>query len=113
MEQIFLQGINVQDLKQLLLDAVEEKFNVLVHSDSVLGTSVHSKVLRNSVHCKNRTYLSRSEAAKLLTISLPTLNEWTKQGIIPAYRIGNRVLYKPEEIDNSLKEVCNLKYKRG
>ncbi|SFE98711.1 helix-turn-helix domain-containing protein [Sunxiuqinia elliptica] len=104
MEQIFLQGINVRDFKQLLEDTVEQKFKILVQCDEVLN---------NSVQRKSRTYLSRIETAKILKVSLPTLNEWTKQGIISAYRIGNRILYKPDEIEESLKQVCNLKYKRG
>jgi len=53
------------------------------------------------------------QVAKLLRISLPTLNEWSKQGIVQSYRIGSRILYKKEEIETSIKEVRNLKYKRG
>ena len=45
---------------------------------------------------------SRKETAKKLCISLPTLHLFTKEGIIRAYRIGNRVLYKQEDIDNAL-----------
>lgn len=45
---------------------------------------------------------SRKETAKILSISLPTLHTFTKEGIIQAYRIGNRVLYKQEDIDNAL-----------
>lgn len=103
MQQIILQGIDVQDLKELLLEAVEEKFKVLVHSDPVLS---------NSVHSNENKYLSRREAAKMLKISLPTLNEWTKQGKIKAYRIGSRVLYKPEDIENSLTQAYNFKLNR-
>ena len=45
---------------------------------------------------------SRKETAKILSISLPTLHLFTKEGIIRAYRIGNRVLYKQEDIENAL-----------
>ena len=43
---------------------------------------------------KETIYLTRKEAAALLKISLPTLNEYTKAGRIPGFRIGYRVLYK-------------------
>lgn len=56
--------------------------------------------------------LSRKETAKTLCISLPTLNQWTKDGVITAYRIGNRVLYKIEDIKSALKEVKVLKFNR-
>jgi len=49
--------------------------------------------------------LTRKETAKLLCISLPTLHEWTKTGIIKAYRIGNRVLYKQEEVKQALNQI--------
>lgn len=57
-------------------------------------------------------YLTRSEVSKLLRISLPTLNDYTKTGVIKGYRINGRVLYKSDEIENSLKEIQTIKYKR-
>ena len=35
--------------------------------------------------------LTREETAKLLSVSLVTLWDWTKKDIIPAYRIGNKI----------------------
>jgi len=51
---------------------------------------------------KDEELLTREETANILGISLPTLNEYSKKGIIPAYRIGSRVRYKKSEILNSL-----------
>lgn len=56
--------------------------------------------------------LSRKQTAKLLCISLPTLHDWTKEGLIRAYRIGNRVLYKKVDIDQAL-TLINPNLKRG
>ena len=47
-------------------------------------------------------YLTRDEAAKMLRITLPTLNDWTKLGRIPVQRIGRRVLYALSDIKNAL-----------
>jgi hypothetical protein len=33
--------------------------------------------------------------------------------LLQSYRIGNRVFYKPDEVEESLMQVKNLKYKRG
>ena len=41
--------------------------------------------------------LSRKDAS--------TLNQWTKDGVITGYRIGNRVLYKLEDINNALTQI--------
>lgn len=50
-------------------------------------------------------YLTRKETAKKFHISLVTLHRLTKDGIIKAYQIGGRVLYKAGEIDQSLTEM--------
>jgi len=49
-----------------------------------------------------QSYLTRKEVTQLLKISLPTLWRWTKQNKLQAYFIGSRVLYKLEEVNNSL-----------
>ncbi len=54
-----------------------------------------------------RKYLSRAETSEQLGITLPTLAKYTKQGIIKSHRIGNRVLYKIEDIENA---VINRKF---
>lgn len=57
--------------------------------------------LQNSDH---DTLLTRLETAKLLSVSLVTLWDWTKKDIIPAYRIGNKVRYKKSEVLKSLNQ---------
>lgn len=52
----------------------------------------------------NETLLTREETAKLLSVSLVTLWDWTKKDIIPAYRIGNKVRYKKSEVFKSLNQ---------
>lgn len=49
--------------------------------------------------------LTRQQAAKVLGISLPTLNEWSKSGIITGYRISTRVRYKKSELEKSLLQM--------
>ena len=48
------------------------------------------------------TYLTRFECAKLLSISLTTLDSWTKLGLCFAYKMGNRKYYKLSEIENQI-----------
>ena len=51
---------------------------------------------------KEEGYRTRKETAKMLNISLPTLNEYTKKRILTGYRVGVRVLYKQSEIESAL-----------
>lgn len=50
---------------------------------------------------KETKYISRKEAASILNVTLPTLNDYVKRGLVPAYRIGSRVLFKRKEVENS------------
>ncbi len=96
MNPILLNGINLSDIKKILGEVLDEKLNDFT----------------KPVNSEDQEYLSRKEVAKLLKISLTTLNDWSKQGIVQAYRIGNRVLYKKKEIEDSVSKTQNLKYTR-
>jgi excisionase family DNA binding protein len=53
----------------------------------------------------SQPYLSRLQVCDLLGITLPTVNDWAKRGILIAYRLGNRIYFKPNEIDKSLQRI--------
>ncbi|MAP81861.1 MAG: DNA-binding protein [Aequorivita sp.] len=50
----------------------------------------------------NSEWISRKQAADLLGVSLVTISDWTKKDILKAYRIGNRVRFKMNEIEDAL-----------
>ena len=51
---------------------------------------------------KQPEYLTRKEAAKILKVSLVTLSDWNKKGVLKPYRLGNLIRYKREELDQAL-----------
>lgn len=59
----------------------------------------------------SKEYITRKDVASLLKISYPTLHDWTKQGWLQSYKIGNRVLYKKKEVESSLHQVLFQKHK--
>lgn len=93
---ILLQNLSQEDLKQLIKEAVDEKLTLL---------KVSSK--------ESPKYLTRKEVKNLLKISYPTLREYTKTGKLKGCRIGGRVLYRADEIEQSLKRIEPLKYRRS
>lgn len=95
MEQILLNGINVE---QLL-----EKIGKLL--DSRLKKEVSPKQDKS-------TYVTRLEVCNLLKISLPTLHDWTKLKWLQSYKIGNRVLYKLEEVEEAIKKTSIQKHRK-
>ena len=57
-------------------------------------------------------YLSRQQAADRLHITLPTLHDYTRKGIIQGLRIGGRVLYSEEAVREAVKAIPTMKYRR-
>lgn len=56
--------------------------------------------------------LTRNDVKDLLGISLVTLHDWTKRGIIPTLRIGTRIRFKKSDVMAALNQVESLKYRR-
>ena len=92
MGQIEINNFNIADLEQAIKNVLHE----------TVINAVKEQITPNR---KIISLFSREETANTLCISLPTLHEWTKSGIIKAFRIGNRVLYKLEDINEALTEV--------
>ena len=58
------------------------------------------------------SYITRQEAADMLHITLPTLLAWTMAEKLKGYRIGRRVLYKKNEINEAVISII-VKKKGG
>lgn len=92
---IILQNIDEQGLKAIIADVVSEKLAAFTPQPQ-----------------SDNKYLTRREMAACLHISLPTLNEFTKKGIVTGYRIGGRVLYRENEVNTSLQRIVAAKVRR-
>ena len=56
--------------------------------------------------------LTVQQTAKLLNVTGLSIHNYIKKGVIPASKIGRRIVIKRVDIENSLNEVKSLKYKR-
>lgn len=56
-------------------------------------------------------YLTRKQTAEKLHISITTLDTYTKNGLLNAVKIGHRVLYRYEDIENSIAKINSIKHK--
>lgn len=96
MEQIILVGTHLEDLLSRIEQIIDKRLNSLSPQKP-----------------EESEYITRKEVAKLLKVTLPTLHDWTKLGWLQSYKIGNRVLYKQKEIEESLHQVLFHKHKKG
>jgi hypothetical protein len=95
MENLILSTHTTEELTGLISQAVREAVKNL----QLTSPTAQSEIL-----------LSRRETADKLKISLVTLNDWSRRGLIQSYIIGGRVLYKQSEIESSLHQVKTVKY---
>lgn len=58
---------------------------------------------------KNDEYLTRKQCAERLHITLPTLHAYINKGVLVAYKIGRRTLFKAEEVDAALSRKYTLR----
>ncbi|MBD1263186.1 helix-turn-helix domain-containing protein [Maribacter polysiphoniae] len=75
--------VSAEDLTRTILDGVEQKINAFEER-------LTSK--------EPPEFLNRNQVANYLGISLPTVHDWSKKGILKPYKIGNRVRYRREDI---------------
>lgn len=62
--------------------------------------------LKNNLQPKEpKEYLERAEVAKMLSVNLSTVHNWTVKGILVSYSIGRRVYYLRSEVENSIVEL--------
>ena len=97
-ERILFHSSSEDELKSLIAKTVKEELS-----------SFFNKAEKN----ENRL-LTRKEVVKILGISFPTLNTWTKNGIIKALRINGTtaVRYRQKDVEDALKNIESIKYSR-
>lgn len=99
--QILFTGITPEDFMNRLATIIDERVEERIKQQS--ATSHPDKV----------QYLQRKDVCEILRISLPTLNDYTKEGYLSGYKIGNRVLYKQNEVEEALHKIGSRKGKKG
>lgn len=90
-----LHNITPEDLVKLIRESVQKEISI------IQSTQTEVK------------YFTREETATCLRISLPTLREYEKRGLIKRSGIGDRVLFDVEEIQRAVKEAPGWKYSRS
>ncbi len=57
--------------------------------------------------------LTVKETAEFLKVSEQSVHNYIKKGFLPAQKVGRILLIKRTDVEDSLKEVKSLKYKRA
>lgn len=84
MEKLLIVQISQEDLSTLVQTAVK--------------LAMYEYRAEQRLVASETEWMSRRQAASYLGVSLPTLNEYTKRGIITSYNLGTFVRYKKHEL---------------
>jgi len=87
---VLIQNVTAEELYERLRSAIREEILSQQANQPISGSEKH---------------LTRKETAEMLRISLPTLNSYTKNGLLKAHSIGNRVLYSESDIKTAILEL--------
>jgi excisionase family DNA binding protein len=94
MDKIFqIQNVSRQEFISIIENVIEDRFTAFLKS-------------------KEPENLTVQQTAKLIGVTELTVHNYIKRAIIPASKIGRRIVIKRVDIENALKEVKSLKYKR-
>lgn len=78
-----LESISANDLTRTILDGVEQKINAFE---------------QRLISKEPLEYLDRKQVAKFLGISLVTVSDWTRKGVLKPLKIAHRIRYRREDI---------------
>jgi len=95
-DRVILHQTPLEDIRALIVEAVADQCK---------------KCQLNKPEEPERIF-DRKQTAKQFGISLVTLNEYTKNGIVKAVRIGSRVRYRQSDIESALASVVTTASKK-
>ena len=58
-----------------------------------------------------KRFITIRDAAKLLSLSVPTIKNQVKEGLIPSYKVGGRRLFDPDELIEWVKSKKDPRYR--
>jgi excisionase family DNA binding protein len=97
-------------MNKIIVTTQEELFEMI---DSSIERRMNPlKELINKKLNPQKKNVTVKEAAKMLNVSELTIRNYVKNGKIQASKIGRRIVINLESLENSLKEVKSLKYRR-
>ena len=94
---IILYSSSKDDLKSLISETIKEELKMFFKKENE----------------PDNRMLTRKEVSAMLGVSLVTLSNWVKEGIVPAVRLNSSVRFRMADIESAMKEIKSIKYLRG
>ena len=96
--------INITQTQQIVMGFISPNFDEMIDrvSERVVSASKQEP-----------KFYTLKEAAEILHVTLPTLARITKDGLLISKRVGSRILYEADAIDEAVKKQVIFKYRRA
>lgn len=65
-------------------------------------TSLFAKLQKTLQDNEPKRYFSADQICERFSITKPTIHEWRKRGILKSYKLGARVYYRMDDIENAM-----------
>ena len=106
LQKIYRNAVNNKLLKnKIMLEVIE-----LETLRKIVGEAVADAISKQPQTDEEPKYLTRSELATQLRVTLVTLWNWQKKGLLIPHKIGNRILYDEAEVNQALATGKLVKY---
>ena len=100
MKEEIIQILNVT--RQELVDIIKEGVKLELNRQRSIGNPLN----RLFITGEDTEYLTRNEVSKVLNVTVQTLNNWRREGVLVPLKIGGRVLYRKEDVYNNSRLVA-------
>ena len=100
MKEEIIQILNVT--RQELVDIIKEGVKLELNRQRSIGNPLN----RLTITGEDTEYLTRNEVSKVLNVTVQTLNNWRREGVLNPIKIGGRVLYKKEDVYSNSRLVA-------
>lgn len=91
-DRVILSPLSLGDLEELIRKCVRMEFQEFQASGAEAGDRI----------------IDSKELCSEFNISLPTLIKYRREGLIPFFRVGNRVRFKRAQVINALQAVMKI-----
>ena len=100
MKEEIIQILNVT--RQELVGIIKEGVKLELNRQRSMGNPLN----RLSISGEDTEYLTRNEVSKVLNVTVQTLNNWRREGVLNPIKTGGRVLYIKEDVYNNSRLVA-------
>jgi hypothetical protein len=77
---------------------------------NIINECLKHATAQKSTEKEDETLLKREDVAEYFQVCVDTITDWTNEGKLTKYTIGNRTYYKKHEVMAAL--ICHKKYNR-